>query len=102
MIIINKGTTQVEGTVEELLKSDKVKVTFEVENIEEAVKIVNESSWQEKMKTTSKKEMSFELTKIEIVDLNKYLVEKGINVSAIIPIRSLEDFFLRITEGGLK
>lgn len=102
MIIINKGTTQVEGTVEELLKTDKVKVTFEVDVIEEALRIVNESSWQEKIKTTSKNEMNFELTKNEIVDLNKYLVEKGIAVSAIIPVRSLEDFFLRITEGGTK
>lgn len=32
MIIINKGATQVEGTVDELLKSDKVSVTFEVED----------------------------------------------------------------------
>ena len=102
MIIINKGTTQVEGTVEELLKTDKVKVTFEVDVVEDALRIVNESSWQEKIKTTSKNEMNFELTKNEIVDLNKYLVEKGIAVSAIIPVRSLEDFFLRITEGGVK
>jgi ABC-2 type transport system ATP-binding protein len=102
MIIINKGTTQVEGTVEELLKTDKVKVTFEVDKIEDALRYVNESSWQEKIKTTSKSEMNFELTKNEIVELNKYLVEKGVAVSAIIPVRSLEDFFLKITEGGAK
>lgn len=102
MIIINKGTTQVEGTVEELLKTDKVKVTFEVDKIEDALQFVNESTWQEKIKTTSKSEMNFELTKNEIVELNKYLIEKGVAVSAIIPVRSLEDFFLKITEGGAK
>ncbi|MBA4406058.1 bacitracin ABC transporter ATP-binding protein [bacterium] len=102
MIIINKGTTQVEGTVEELLKTDKVKVAFEVDKIEDALRFVNESFWQGKIKATSKSEMNFELSKNEIVDLNKYLVEKGIAVSAIIPVRSLEDFFLRITEGGVK
>lgn len=102
MIIINKGTTQVEGTVEELLKTDKVKVTFEIDNIEDALRLVNESSWQHSFKSTAKSEMNFELTKNEIAELNKYLIEKGFAVSAIVPVRSLEDFFLRITEGGTK
>ncbi|MCX6169868.1 MAG: ABC transporter ATP-binding protein [Ignavibacteriales bacterium] len=102
MIIINRGTTQVEGTVEELLKTDKIKVTFEVDKIEDALRLVNESSWQNGFKSTSKSEINFELTKNEIAELNKYLIDKGIAVSAIIPVRSLEDFFLKITEGGLK
>ena len=102
MIIINKGTTQVEGTVDELLKTDKIKVTFEVDKIEDAIRFVNESAWKEKIKTTSGSEMHFELTKTEISDLNKYLIEKGVAVSAVIPVRSLEDFFLKITEGGAK
>ena len=102
MIIINKGSTQVEGTVEELLKTDKVKVTFEIDKIEDALRLVNESSWQHSFKSTSKNEMNFELTKNEITELNKYLIEKGFAVSAIVPVRSLEDFFLKITEGGAK
>ncbi len=102
MIIINKGTAQVEGTVEELLKSEKVVVTFEVDKIEEAMRTVNESQWRENYKSTSKSEINFELTKNEIAMLNKYLIEKGILVSAVVPVRSLEDYFLRITEGGTK
>ncbi len=102
MIIISKGTAQVEGTVEELLKSEKVVVTFEVDKIEEAMKTVNESKWKENFKSTSKSEINFELTKNEIALLNKYLIEKGILVSAVVPVRSLEDYFLRITEGGTK
>jgi ABC-type multidrug transport system ATPase subunit len=102
MIIINRGTTQVEGTVDELLKTDKIKVTFEVDKIEDALKFVNESSWQNSFKSTSKSEINFELTKNEITELNKYLIEKEIAVSAIVPVRSLEDFFLKITEGGAK
>lgn len=102
MIILNKGTTQVEGTVDELLKTDKVTVTFEVDKIQEALGVVNESSWKESLKSSSKNEMSFELTKNEIAVLNKFLTEKGFAVSAIVPVRSLEDYFLRITEGGGK
>ncbi len=102
MIIISKGTTQVEGTVEELLKSEKIVVTFEVDKIEDAMRIVNESKWKENFKSTSKSEINFELTKNEIALLNKFLIEKEILVSAVVPVRSLEDYFLRITEGGAK
>ena len=28
--------------------------------------------------------------------------EKGFEVSAVVPVRSLEDYFLKITEGGAK
>ena len=102
MIIISKGTAQVEGTVEELLKSEKVVVTFEVDKIDDAMKTVDESKWKESFKSVSKSEINFELTKNEIALLNKYLIEKGILVSAVVPVRSLEDYFLRITEGGSK
>ena len=100
MIIISKGTTQVEGTVDDLLKSDKVNVAFEVDRVEETKNIISESAWQEKLITTFKNELSFELAKGEISELNKFMVEKGIAVSAVVPVRSLEDYFLKITEGG--
>ena len=99
MIIINKGTAQVEGTVDELLKSDKVTVTFEVDKIQEAMEIINSVPWKDRFKSSNKNEITFDLTKEEIIDLNKLFIEKGIAVSAIIPVRSLEDYFLKITEG---
>jgi ABC-2 type transport system ATP-binding protein len=102
MIIINKGTAQVEGTVDELLKSDKVIVTFEVDKIQEAMEIINNMNWKERIKSSSKNQITFDLTKEEIIDLNKLFIEKGIAVSAIIPVRSLEDYFLKITEGDDK
>jgi ABC-type multidrug transport system ATPase subunit len=102
MIIINKGAAQVEGTVEELLGSDKISVSFEVEQINNALEIIKNSQWQTSFKSSSKNEMSFNLTKNETAELNKFLIEKGIAVSAVIPVRSLEDYFLRITEGSDK
>lgn len=102
MIIINKGTTQVEGTVEDLLKSDKVEVSFEVDRTEEALEAIKNSSWQNQFKDAVKNEMAFVLTKTEIAELNKFLIEKGFAVSAVVPVRSLEDYFLKITEGGDK
>ncbi len=102
MIIINKGTAQVEGTVEGLLSKDKVSVMFEVDKVEETKEIVQNSEWQNKFKSSVKNEITFELAKDETAELNKFLIKKGIAVSAVVPVRSLEDYFLKITEGNGK
>lgn len=99
MIIINKGKTQVEGTVDELLNSETLIVTFEVEEIEKAIDIIKNSQWQNFYKNRIKNELQFEMKKAEIPALNKFLVQSQINVNAVIPVRSLEDYFLKITEG---
>lgn len=102
MIIINKGTAQIEGTVEELLNKDKMSVTFEVNNVDEAMKLVRESRWNEYFSSESRNELHFNMMKNDVAELNKYLIEKGVKVSAVVPVKSLEEFFLKITEGGQK
>ncbi|MEW6506327.1 MAG: ABC transporter ATP-binding protein [Bacteroidota bacterium] len=99
MIIINKGSAQVEGTVDDLLNIDKLTVSFEVDNIDNAKNILRDSAWKEKLISSTNRELSFGLVQNEIPELNKFFVEKGFSVSSIIPVRSLEDFFLKITEG---
>ena len=81
MIIINKGRAQVEGKVEELLKSDKVTVIIEVDRAGDAEEKIKHSSWMEKYKGSVKNEMTFDLGKDEVNLLNKYLVEEGFAVS---------------------
>jgi len=61
MIIINKGKTIVEGNVSELLNSSNVKVTFEVDNVEEAKKVLETTRWSVKIRTFSDKEIIFQL-----------------------------------------
>jgi len=100
MIIINKGTTQVEGRVDELLNPDKLKVTYEVDDLQKAFEIVRLSQWAEKFVSKEKNQISFEMPKEEAAELNKYFIESGVNVSAVIPTRSLEYYFLKITEAG--
>jgi ABC-type multidrug transport system ATPase subunit len=99
IIIISKGTTKVEGTVSGLLNSDKLKVTVQVDNKELAVNLINNSSWKEKLTGMVNSDMFFSLKKDEISELNKYLVQNDVLVSGLIPMRSLEDYFLAITEG---
>lgn len=35
----------------------------------------------------------------DIPEVNKFLVENGVMVNSLIPVRSLEDYFLSITAG---
>lgn len=98
MIIINNGATQVEGTVDELLNPDKLRVTFEVNDITKAFDIVKLTQWNENFIMKEKNRLVFELPKNESAELNKYFVDNGLQVSAVIPTRSLEDYFLKITE----
>ncbi|MGE5363950.1 MAG: ABC transporter ATP-binding protein [Bacteroidota bacterium] len=99
MIIINKGTTVVEGTVDELLNSGILKVTFEVEEPAAAAELLRQSEWKDKLADVSNNVISMTLSKSETAAVNRYLVEKGITVGAVIPIRSLEQYFLEITQG---
>lgn len=98
MIIINKGTKKVEGYVSELLNANKLTVTFEISDIQKAKSLLGGSGWSEKIKSVKENTMEFNIDQSEISKLNKYLVENGIDVSAIIPLRSLEEYFLKITE----
>lgn len=102
MIIISKGTTQVEGTVDELLNADKMSVSLEVDRVEDAVSEIQNSRWAELYKTNVKNELQFEMFKSDVAELNRFLNDKGFFVGSVVPVRSLEDFFLKITEGGQK
>lgn len=98
MVILNKGSNKAEGYVKDLLDSKNVKVTFELDEVDLAKKIILESGWKDKFESQSENKFIFLLVNEEIPDLVKYFVEKGIKISSVVPTRSLEDYFLKITE----
>lgn len=98
MIIINKGTTRVEGYVNDLLNAKKLKVSFEVNDAEKTNTLLSQTAWKDKLEYQAKTVFIFSLENFEISTLNRYLVENGIEISAVIPTRSLEDYFLKITD----
>ena len=100
MIIINKGTTVVEGPTQELLNATNLKVTFEIDEIEKVKNLLAETQWQKKIDSFGDYQILFLLEKEEIAPLNKFLVEHEINVHSIVPKRSLEEYFLHLTEKG--
>jgi ABC-2 type transport system ATP-binding protein len=98
MIILNKGTTQVEGYGPDLLNASELKVTFRVDDKEKAFNLIKETKWNEKIETRFDEGFIFILSPEEIPLLNKYFVENDIPVNAVIPLRSLEEYFLRLTD----
>lgn len=100
MIIINKGKTVVQGTVDELMNAEKMKVTIEVDDMAKAKSCIALTMWNENLILAEHSTLTFELDNSEIPTLNKHLIENGINVHSLIPTRSLEDYFLKITEGS--
>ncbi len=98
MIILNKGAAQVEGSVEELLNVNKLRVTVEVSEAEKAKTILTNTDWVKKLESSINGKMIFNLSPEEVPELNKYLVHNNVTVNALIPTRSLEEFFLNITQ----
>lgn len=97
MIIINKGKTVVEGFVQDLLNSSELKVTFELDDLDSARQLISQSRWADKLDSFTNNKIILNLPTDEIAELNKYLVNNNILVSAVIPTRSLEEYFLKIT-----
>jgi ABC-type multidrug transport system ATPase subunit len=97
MVIINKGSTIVEGEVKELLKTDTLKVIFEVNDINASKSVLESTKWYKKIESITGNNITVTSEQNEISEINRLLVEKGIAVSAVIPKRSLEEYFLKIT-----
>jgi ABC-type multidrug transport system ATPase subunit len=98
MIIINKGKTIVEGKVNDLLNMNKLKVSFEVNDSSKAKELIGNTDYINYLESVVNNTMIFSLSSEMIAALNRYLVENKIEVSAVVPTRSLEEYFLNITE----
>ncbi len=102
MIIINKGNKVIEGTVRELLDTNNMQVTLEVNDVEKTKAILSDKGIASAIQSVTGNTIILQYDKKDIADLNTLLVNAGIAVSALVPKHSLEDFFLRITESEVK
>ncbi len=98
MIILNKGKAQVEGNVEDLLNENKLRVTVEVEEAEKAKTTLANTAWVNKLESSINGKMIFNLSPDEVPEINRFLIQNNVSVKALIPTRSLEEFFLSITQ----
>jgi len=99
MAIINAGELVVQGRVHELLSETEVVLRVEARPVDKAFNIFAADPAVERLK---KDGVMIECTvsRDRIGDLNRRLVDARIEVRALVPKRSLEEYFLSITEGA--
>jgi ABC-2 type transport system ATP-binding protein len=97
MLIISKGKKVAEGSKEELLNPVKTQVELITDNKETSVRMIKETKWSSFLISNGNGNILLEIEKTKIPELNRALVEKGINVISLRPKHSLEDFFLSLT-----
>jgi ABC-2 type transport system ATP-binding protein len=97
MVIIDKGKALVEGNVQDLVNAQDRQVAFVIGDIAAGLKLINNSQWAEKMIKSDEERIYFKINKDEIPHLNTFMVENKLQIFAVEPVRSLEDFFLQLT-----
>jgi ABC-type multidrug transport system ATPase subunit len=99
MAIISQGNLVVQGKVRELLDSGEPVVRLEATPPDIAMTVVGQHPSVVAVKANGS---SFEITMPldAVSSLNTKLVEAGVAVQALVPRRSLEEYFIRITEGA--
>lgn len=96
MVIINKGKVAVEGEVKKLLNTDDMKITIEVSDPNKAHQIITTSSYKNFFRENSGSVFIMQMRKSDVAGLNKLLVDNNIDVISMIPMRSLEEYFLNL------
>jgi ABC-type multidrug transport system ATPase subunit len=99
MAIINNGSTVVQGGVNELLADGTPMVTLQASPLEDARRVVAQFPGVTGLEADGVV-LRFSADRGAIPALARRLVEEHIAIDSIVPRRSLEEYFLAITEGA--
>lgn len=97
MVIMNKGKVQAQGSVSALLSNEDLTVTLEAENIEQLNSIILNSDWSANFSYQADNFLHFNMGKSEIPKFISYVSSKADNIYSITYKRTLEDYFLKLT-----
>ena len=98
MVIINKGKTLIEGSVKELLNNNTDSIIIRFKSDTDVNSILSNSVFSNNFYNTSNDNLNMELDEIKIPELIKLLVENKVKIFSVERKKSLEDYFLKITE----
>lgn len=97
MLIINKGKVVVEGSVQELLNQGAYTVNFTVSDLSKARELLTNLTNQTVRVDSTMNTVTATMSNKQIAQANQILVNHNIEVSAIKPVRALEEYFLSLT-----
>ncbi len=97
MAIINLGKLIVQGKVQEILNDEKQIIHIKVDNLQKAFELLKNENYVSDIKI---EDVFIKLTapNNKTSDINELLVKNQIKVSSIIPKRTLEDYYLELTQ----
>jgi ABC-type multidrug transport system ATPase subunit len=98
MAIIHEGRLRVEGSVQDLLKKGQSSVLVKTDRPEELLKYL-ETDGACRSAAIRSDGVHVELDLERIPELNRRLVGAGFDVNALVPQRTLENYFLSLIEG---
>lgn len=97
MAIINQGKLITQGYVKDLLESEESRYQFKVDKIENSIEILKKYFTIDNITVTNDC-IEFKIKNDLVPQINKSFVENDIKVFSIIPKKSLEEYFLSVTE----
>lgn len=97
MLIIDKGVAVAEGSVDELLDPKDTGLLVHTTRDEETYQILLNSSYATALKSKSDKGIFLRIDSLLIPQLNRFLVEKQVEVLSLESRQQLEHTFLKIT-----
>ena len=98
MAVIHQGKLRVAGSVQELLKQGQSALLIKTDRPAEALRFLKTKAAYGSAKIQGDG-IIMALDQEAISELNRQLVQAGFNVSALVPQRSLETYFLNLIEG---
>lgn len=98
MLIIHKGRKIVEGKVNDLLNPSQQVVELITSQQEKALHYLRNSDWLRSLQSWSGDVIRLAFEKERIPELNRQLVQEGIDVMSLRPLHSLEEYFLSQTK----
>ncbi len=98
MVIINRGKAVVEGAVQDLLNAGRLKVTIETSEVPRALELIRATPLSSHIQSSTDGAIIMMMEREEIAGLVAHLADARIPLSAVSPVRSLEEYFISLTQ----
>lgn len=98
MVIINRGKAVVEGAVQDLLNAGRLKVTIETSEVQRALDLIRATPLSSHIQSSTDGAIIMMMEREEIAGLVAHLADARIPLSAVSPVRSLEEYFISLTQ----
>jgi ABC-2 type transport system ATP-binding protein len=99
MAVVHRGQVVAQGAVSDLLAQEATDYSLQVSPAKQALKIIEPLPWVQVL-ASGDKGIELRLEPGRASELTILLVTNQIEVSALSPRRTLEDFFLKVTKGA--